>query len=157
MIILILFFFCQGGCCPRGAFVRELMTGGFCPRPVWNMYQIVIHDKKLHYVSSLDDISFRRSSMHLFYFVQKKKRSLKLISSNWLNFLFIDNIFVMFGWRVFQQTVGIPMVTNCAPLLADLFLYSSEADFMQAHEKKVALSFNRLCPFIKKSLKIPKW
>ena len=63
----------------------------------------------------------------------------------------------MFGWRVFQQTVGIPMVTNCAPLLADLFLYSSEADFMHAHEKKVARSFNRLCPFIKKSLKIPKW
>jgi hypothetical protein len=27
----------------------------------------------------------------------------------------IDNIFVMFGGRVFQQTVGIPMGTNCAP------------------------------------------
>ena len=40
-----------------------------------------------------------------------------------------DNIFVMFKRRVFKQTVGIPMVTNCAPLLADLFLYSYEADF----------------------------
>ena len=39
----------------------------------------------------------------------------------------IDNIFVMFDGRVFQQTVGIPMGTNCAPLLADLFLYSYEA------------------------------
>ena len=37
-----------------------------------------------------------------------------------LEFL-IENIFVMFGGRVFQQTVGIPMGTNCAPLLADLF------------------------------------
>ena len=44
---------------------------------------------------------------------------------------FIDNIFVMFGGRVFQQTVGIPMDTNCAPLLADLFLYSYESDFLQ--------------------------
>ena len=35
-----------------------------------------------------------------------------------LDFL-IDNIFVMFGGRVFQQTVGIPMGNNCAPLLAD--------------------------------------
>ena len=47
-----------------------------------------------------------------------------------LEFL-IDNIFAMFGGRVFQQTVGIPMGTNCAPLLADLFLYSYEADFIQ--------------------------
>jgi hypothetical protein len=35
-----------------------------------------------------------------------------------LEFL-IDNIFVIFGGHVFQQTVGIPMGTNCAPLLAD--------------------------------------
>ena len=37
----------------------------------------------------------------------------------------IDNIYVEFhfGGRVYQQTVGIPMGTNCAPLLADLFLY----------------------------------
>jgi hypothetical protein len=34
-----------------------------------------------------------------------------------------DQIFVMFGERVFQQTVDIHMGTNCAPLLADLFLY----------------------------------
>jgi hypothetical protein len=40
-----------------------------------------------------------------------------------LGFL-IDNIFVVFGNQIFQQTVGIPMGTNCAPLLADLFLYS---------------------------------
>jgi len=43
----------------------------------------------------------------------------------------IDNIFAMFGGRVFQQTVSIYMATNCAPLLADLFLYSHETDFIQ--------------------------
>ena len=37
----------------------------------------------------------------------------------------------MIGGCVFQQTVDIPMGTNCAPLLADLFLYSYEADFIQ--------------------------
>ena len=35
-----------------------------------------------------------------------------------LEFL-IDNIFVSFGGTLFQQVVGIPMGTNCAPLLAD--------------------------------------
>ena len=35
----------------------------------------------------------------------------------------IDNIFVQFGGHLFRQVIGIPMGTNCAPLLADLFLY----------------------------------
>jgi hypothetical protein len=63
---------------------------------------------------------------------------------NMLEFL-IDNKFVIFGGRVFQQTVGIPMGTNCAPLLADLFLYSYEVDFIQGllkkNEKKLAPLF----------------
>ena len=62
-----------------------------------------------------------------------------------LNFL-IDNIYVEFGGQVFQQVVGIPMGTNCAPLLADLFLYSYEADFIQnlirSGSKNSAKSFN---------------
>ena len=37
-----------------------------------------------------------------------------------------DNIYVRFGGQLFRQMVGIPMGTNCAPLLADLFLYSYE-------------------------------
>ena len=63
-----------------------------------------------------------------------------------LEFVF-DNIFVFFGGRVFQQTVCIPtcMCTNCAPLLADLFLHS-EADCIQGllkkNEKKLSRSFN---------------
>jgi hypothetical protein len=36
--------------------------------------------------------------------------------------ILIDNIFVSFGGTLFQQVVGIPMGTNCASLLADLFL-----------------------------------
>ena len=62
-----------------------------------------------------------------------------------LEFL-IDNIFVQFGGLVFQQTIGIPMGTNCAPLLADLFLHSYEAEFIEGllrnKEKKLARSFN---------------
>ena len=58
----------------------------------------------------------------------------------------IDNIFVEFGGLIFQQCTGIPMGTNCAPLLADLFLYSYEAEFIQnlVKQKKisVAKSFN---------------
>ena len=62
-----------------------------------------------------------------------------------LEFL-VDNIFVVFGGKVFQQIVGIPMGTNCAPLLADIFLYSYEAEFIQSllstGKKKLASQFN---------------
>jgi hypothetical protein len=58
----------------------------------------------------------------------------------------IDNIFAMIGGRVFQQTVDIPMGTNRDPLLADLFVYSNEANFMEwllkRKEKKLARPFN---------------
>ena len=58
----------------------------------------------------------------------------------------IDNIFVEFGGRIFQQTIRKPMGTNCAPLLADLFLYSYEAEFVQsllkAGKKHLAKQFN---------------
>ena len=51
-----------------------------------------------------------------------------------------------FGGNVFQQIVGIPMSTNCAPLLADIFLYSYEAEFIQSliscGKKKIASQFN---------------
>ena len=43
----------------------------------------------------------------------------------------IDNIFVECGGVIFQQVIGIPMGTNFAPLLPDLFLYSCEAEFIQ--------------------------
>jgi hypothetical protein len=42
----------------------------------------------------------------------------------------VDNIYVLFGDQVFQQSVDIHMDTNCAPLLVDLFLNSYEADFL---------------------------
>ena len=62
-----------------------------------------------------------------------------------LEFL-VDNIFVVFAGKVFQQIIGIPMGTNCATLLADIFLYSCEAEFIQsllsAGKMRLASQFN---------------
>ena len=43
---------------------------------------------------------------------------------------FLDNIYIRFGSKLYRQIVGIPMGTNCAPLVADLFLFCYERDFM---------------------------
>ena len=43
----------------------------------------------------------------------------------------LDNIFIRFGSKLYRQIVRIPMGTNCAPLVADLFLvFFYERDFM---------------------------
>ena len=42
----------------------------------------------------------------------------------------LDNIYIRFGTKLYRQIVGIPMGTNCAPLVADLFLFCYGGDFM---------------------------
>ena len=51
----------------------------------------------------------------------------------------LDNIF---GSKLYRQIVDIPMGTNCAPLVADLFLFCYERDFM------LSLSDNNQTDFI---------
>ena len=46
-----------------------------------------------------------------------------------LTFL-LENIYSRFGSKLYRQIVGIPMSINCAPLIADLFLFCYERDFM---------------------------
>ena len=43
----------------------------------------------------------------------------------------LDNIYMRFGIKLYRQIVGIPMGSNCAPLVADLFLYYYERDFVK--------------------------
>ena len=64
----------------------------------------------------------------------------------------VDNIYVRFGGQLFRQMVGIPMGANCAPLLADLFLYSYENEFLdkliKEGKRKLARKFNLLYCYI---------
>ena len=62
-----------------------------------------------------------------------------------LTFL-LDNIYIRFGSKLYRQIVGIPMGTNCAPLVADLFLFCYERDFMlslsEENQSSVIEAFN---------------
>ena len=62
-----------------------------------------------------------------------------------LEFL-VENIVFVFEGKVFQQIVGMPMGTNCAPLLADIYLYLYEAEVIQsllsAGKKQLVSQFN---------------
>ena len=82
--------------------------------------------------------------MYINYFLPLKSQKICVLNGSEeqvisiLEFL-IDKIFVSFGGTLFQQVVGIQMSTNCAPLLADLFLYSYESEFLQklVNDKKM--------------------
>ena len=130
------------------------------------LYTAIPHDKlKTRLFNIIDSCFFNKNGKKkIFLFSDQpfKKYFVKLHSDSthkysevdikaMLEFL-IDNIFVVFGNQVFQQSVGIPMGTNCAPLLADLFLYSYEAELIQTllHKKKksLAVAFNSIFRYI---------
>ena len=58
----------------------------------------------------------------------------------------VDNVYPRFGGQLFQQMVSILMGTNCAPLLADLFLYSYENELLdkliKEGKRKLARKFS---------------
>ena len=74
------------------------------------------------------------------YLHEKKKKTSRIQSLNkcWTctefseAFTFLmENIYVQFDGLIYQQIVGIHMGTNCAPLIADLFLYCTRGILYQ--------------------------
>ena len=72
----------------------------------------------------------------------------------------VDKKYVRFGGQLFQQTVGILMGTNCAPLLADLFLYCYENEFLdelvKEGKEKLARKFSLSYRYIDELLSFNK-
>ena len=74
-----------------------------------------------------------------------------------LTFL-LDNIYIRFGSKLYRQIVGIPMGTNCAPIVADLFLFCYERDFMLSlsddNQSDVIEAFNSTSRYLNDLLNI---
>ena len=74
-----------------------------------------------------------------------------------LTFL-LDNIYIRFGSKLYRQIVGIPMVINCAPLVADLFLFCYDRDFMLSlsddNQSEVIEAFNSTSRYLDDLLNI---
>ena len=65
----------------------------------------------------------------------------------------LDNVFIRFGTKLYRKIIGIPMGTNCAPLVADLFLFCYERDFMKSLSPESQV-FNSTSRYIDDLLKI---
>jgi hypothetical protein len=75
----------------------------------------------------------------------------------------VENTFLVNGGQLRRQVVGIPMGTNCAPSMANLYLYSYECDFIDrvisTHGAEFAKSFHESYRFIDDTLSVhnPLW
>ena len=74
-----------------------------------------------------------------------------------LTFL-LDIIYIKFGTKLFRQILGIPMGTNCASLVADLYLFCYERDFMlsvsEEKQSEVIKSFSLTSRYLNDLLNI---
>ena len=70
----------------------------------------------------------------------------------------LDSIFIRFGLKLYRQIVVIPMGTNCAPLVAYLFLFCYERDFMLSlsgnNQTDIIESFNSTSRYLDDLLNI---
>ena len=68
------------------------------------------------------------------------------------------DIFIRFGTKLYRQEFGIPMGTNYAPLVADLFLFCYKSDFMlsQSDDKQAGVidAFNTTSRYLDDILNI---
>ena len=74
-----------------------------------------------------------------------------------LHYLF-DNLCIRFGSKLYRQIVGIPKVTICASLVADLFLFCYERDFMLSlsdnNQKDIIEAFNSISRYLDNLLNV---
>ena len=105
------------------------------------LYTTLPHNLIRNQLVDLIENTFRREEIHYLacneeraFFASKEHRKYNLWSCQKVTdalIYLLDNIYIRFGSKLYRQNVGIPMGTNCAPLVADLFLFCYERDFMK--------------------------
>ena len=119
---------------------RGFLASGLSTYDFSTLYTTLPHNLiKENLTEFIEHTFFREGSLYLAcnnknaVFTSEQPKRLKLWSCqkmcDALNY-FLDNIFIRFGSKLYRQIVGISMGTNCAPRVADLFLFCYERDFM---------------------------
>ena len=119
---------------------RGFLASGLSTYDFSTLYTTLPHNLIKEKLTELIEPTFNREgSLYLAcndviaFFTSEQPKRYKLWSCqkmcDALHYL-LDNIFIRFGSKLYRQIVGIPMGTNCDPLVADLFLFCYERDFM---------------------------
>ena len=116
------------------------LASGWSTYDFSTLYTTLPHNLIKEKVTELIEQTFKREgSLYLAcndknaFFTSEQPKRYKLSSCqklcDALHYL-LSNIFINIRSKLYRQNVGIPMGTNCAPLVADLFLFCYERDFM---------------------------
>ena len=93
------------------------------------------HCLSLYFINLIEWTFKREGSLYIAgnerhaFFTSGDTKRYKLWSCQALIYL-LDNIYIRFGTKLYRQIVCIPMATNCAPLVADLFVFCYEKRFL---------------------------
>ena len=132
---------------------RGFLASGLSTYDFSTLYTTLPHNLIKEKLTELIEQTFNREgSLYLAcndknaFFTSEQPKRYKLWSfqkmCDALHYL-LDNIFIRFGSKLYRQIVGIPMGTNCAPLVADLFLFcyvhSSIAIILMGKRELIAL------------------
>ena len=135
---------------------RGFLASGLSTYDFSTLYTTLPHDLiKEKLTESIEHTFNRDGSLYLAlndknaFFTSEQPKRYKLWSCqkicDALHYL-LDNIFIRFGSKLYRQIVGISMGTNCACLVADLFLFCYERDFMLSlsdnNQTNIIESFN---------------
>ena len=147
---------------------RGFLASGLSTYDFSTLYTTLPHNLIKEKLTELIEQTFNREgSLYLAYndknafFTSEQPKRYKLWSCqkmcDALHYL-LDNIFIRFGSKLYKQIVGIPMGTNCAPLVADLFLFCYERDFMLSlsdnNQTDIIEAFNSTSRYLDDSLNI---
>ena len=103
------------------------------------LYTNIPHDDLKDKIKWVIDKSFYNDSKQ-YIFVNdynatwKKRNNTHILDKDTL--IKYVNIYINVNNKIFRQTIGIPMGTNCAPFLANLYLYALEFQFLEKLSKK---------------------
>ena len=103
------------------------------------LYTNIPHEDLKIQMKWIIDIAFHNDSKKYMFVSkynaswQKRKNTLRVSKVQlieYINYL-IDNIYVTVGENMFRQKIGIPMGTDCAPYLANLYSYALEFKYLE--------------------------
>ena len=125
------------------------------------LYTKIPHDKLLFVLNELIDVCFNGGSRELLSVTKSGARWVTKPSIHGITFTrstlkeaikyLMDNCFFTLGDRIFRQIIGIPMGSDPAPFMANLFLYYYESNHVKKVKQKdlfVARKFRHTFRFI---------
>ena len=101
----------------------KVQVGAFIRR----IFNVVAKSKK-----AAKYICCSEKSKTAYFSKSRSKTNISFTAEELINYvrIIVDNSFILFHDKIYRQVIGIPMGTNCAPFLANIFLHTYEYDYL---------------------------